>query len=294
MGSLRRSALAAAAVLLALLRAAPAAAQVVQGTVVDARTEAALQGVNVALLDAAGARAAITVTDAQGAFLLRVPREGSFRITASRVGYATSSTDLGMVGGRVSLTLPIRLASAAIEMGPLVVTAEAPRFPPDPRLAPTGFNERRERGPGVFWTREQLLASNPARMSALGYVLPGVRPVPAGYSGGGDVVMHRSGCLPSIWIDWRLARPGGLRLVGHSPGRPTTHDSRRAQPSPPQGPSLDELVTPTEVEGLEVYRSASEVPATFTSSSDCGALVIWLRQAPESDEMRDGRVSREQ
>lgn len=42
---------------------------------------------------------------------------------------------------------------------------------------------------------------------------------------------------------------------------------------------LDELVNPTEVATVEVYPSASEMPAEFGGSTgQCGSIVIWTRR----------------
>jgi hypothetical protein len=42
---------------------------------------------------------------------------------------------------------------------------------------------------------------------------------------------------------------------------------------------IDQILSPYEVEAVEVYRRAGEVPAQFGPES-CGAIVIWTRQRP--------------
>jgi hypothetical protein len=42
---------------------------------------------------------------------------------------------------------------------------------------------------------------------------------------------------------------------------------------------IDQILSPYEVEAVEVYRGAGEVPAQFGPES-CGAIVIWTRQRP--------------
>lgn len=41
---------------------------------------------------------------------------------------------------------------------------------------------------------------------------------------------------------------------------------------------IDEFVVPADVEAVEVYRRASELPARFGGATEgCGAVVIWTR-----------------
>ena len=46
-------------------------------------------------------------------------------------------------------------------------------------------------------------------------------------------------------------------------------------------PELDDVVRPDDIEAIEVYRSASQVPAEFGGNSmftRCGVIVIWTRR----------------
>ena len=271
---LRPTALLAA---LLLLGWAPLGAQVVRGHVMDDRNGERLGLAEVVLLDARGRSVAQTRTDARGEFSLSVPGEGSYRVTATRMGYRDFSTEVGQVGGHVSLTLQIRLPMGAVAMERVVVTAPRARF----RGAATeirgveGFGERRRAARGIFLSRDEIERRNPLEMSAMVRTLPGVLPAPSA-SGGGDVVMRGSTCLPSVWIDGALVRPGSYRHPAEW--------GRRASPVSLRGGwmSFDELVAPDEVEALEVYRGAGEVPPVFAGSApSCGALVVWRRQAAD-------------
>ena len=289
MGRLRIPALAATLLLLAVPAAsqvargrAANASPVVEGQVVDDRGGTPLVSVNVALVDAGGVTVAHTTTDEAGVFTLQVPREGSYRVAARHIGFQPYTEELGPLGGQVSLKLPpIRLRAGVVEMDALVITAEA-RRPRSPRLVSAGFHERCGARRAACVTREEILRDNPGLMSVVVRRLPGVRYAPAALSaGGGDVVLARGGsCLPSIWIDGGQARPGGHRPGELPPGMPA--------PLPmAHGQSLDELVNPNEVEGVEVYRNALDVPAGFAGSSPaCGALVFWLRGAPLRDDVQ--------
>ena len=42
---------------------------------------------------------------------------------------------------------------------------------------------------------------------------------------------------------------------------------------------IDQFISPMDIEAIEVYRSASEVPARFTTAaSNCGVILIWSRR----------------
>jgi hypothetical protein len=47
--------------------------------------------------------------------------------------------------------------------------------------------------------------------------------------------------------------------------------------------AIDEVLLPPDVEGIEVYRGLSTVPAEFLSPlASCGVIVIWTRRAAPS------------
>lgn len=280
MGCLRTSALTA---LLLLGWAASARAQQVSGQVLDERSGEILSSVNVTLLDAAGRSVAMTRTDAQGAFALSVPSEGAYRLRAEGVEYGPLNTELVQVGGRVSLRLVMRLPMREVKLDALNVVA-ARRSASAVRLEGTGFVSRRHTNAGLFLTREEIERQNPMEMTAVVRMLPGVILVPSDPAAqGGDVVMRGSSCLPSVWVDGAMVRPGGYRTPDqHRVRKPTLYHTVSFWMS------FDELVDPDEVEGLEVYRSALEVPAVFAGANPtCGALVVWRRPVGTEDELRE-------
>ena len=47
-----------------------------------------------------------------------------------------------------------------------------------------------------------------------------------------------------------------------------------------RGETIDNVVDPTALEGIEVYAHAAEVPVEFQGPwSNCGAIVLWTRGA---------------
>ncbi len=71
-------------------------------------------------------------------------------------------------------------------------------------------------------------------------------------------VLLRNRCLPSLWIDGVNVRSSGGA----------------------NGPRvrIDDFLSPVEIEGIEIYRSASEVPPRYGGTgASCGVILIWTR-----------------
>lgn len=268
--------------LLLVLVAAPLAAQQVRGRVVDEGGQS-VKAATVFLLDGEGRRVVGTHTDDEGAFQLRVPREGSYRLRAQRIGYGEALTDTMQVGGRVSLELTLQLSVRAVALAPLNITAQ--QHPRVPRLVSVGFYRRQEQGQGEFFEREDIERQRPVQMSALVRQVPGVLVMGGGTFAGDVVMMRGSQCLPSVWLDGRLARPGGrLEAESRSEWSSAMAEarlspfSRREVRVRHRTVAMDELITPHEVEAVEVYRGPAETPAIFAfTAASCGAVVVWTQ-----------------
>lgn len=146
--------------------------------------------------------------------------------------------------------------SAVVRLEPLDVRVE-----PRPRGGKmTGFHRRRSRGAGEFITRGEIDRHDPTRLSDMVHLRAGVASFSYGDgSGRRTVAMRRSAALGAR---------GGCRIQYWVDGAPLPGVSRFA---------LDEL-SPEDVEGIEIYRGPSEVPARFNRrGSPCGVIVVWTR-----------------
>jgi hypothetical protein len=145
-------------------------------------------------------------------------------------------------------------ASLSVQLAPEVMEVEgvAALATRNPFLEEGGFYERQAQGFGVTFTREQLASLGVYQTSDVFRTLSGVGFDYAG-SPTAPFISFRQGCRPDVVLD-------GANL----------------------GPNvrLDDLVNPSDIEGLEVYRGAT-VPGTLSSSS-CGAVMVWtLSRTPE-------------
>jgi hypothetical protein len=109
------------------------------------------------------------------------------------------------------------------------------------------FYERKARNPwGTFIDREELERRRPLWMSDVLRMIPGVRVIPTRY---GNAIRVRD-CAPTLWLD-------GMPL---------------------RGTEVDEVVAPSDVAGVEVYRSMAGMPVEFMDMrTNCGAIVVWTR-----------------
>lgn len=229
------------------------------GQVVDETTGAPVPGVLVEFLDVRDRPRRRTTTDAEGNFVLGRLPAGEFSLRASSVGYQRTQTPSWWIDSGEVLSVTIRIHSDVILLAPLEVTARSLTR----SAVLSGFYDRMDRRViGTFITREEIEERNPTLVTDLFYTLPGVqltavqggahtRMVSMGRSmfaaGGGD-------CPVQVYVDGILAT--------------------RGEPASP-----DELASPQDLEGIEVYRGLAGVPAEFlTPEARCGVIALWTRR----------------
>lgn len=240
---------ATAALLLAI--AAPAGAQTVHGRVLERGSDAPIAAVTVELRagDIVRARAQ---TDSGGMFDLDIPGAGIYRLSAERVGYAAVLSEQVRVASLDSLDVLFHMAADAVGLAPVQVTA-AKRFT-SPLIA--AFYERAAaRRQGRFMTREQISVMRSVRTSDVLRRMAGLSMRPT--RRGGVTLRARGGCEPLVFIDGMHVNMYGTTF------------------------SVDELVRPDDLEGIEVYSGAS-VPIQFVRDgpmgTNCGAVMLWTKQ----------------
>lgn len=149
-------------------------------------------------------------------------------------------TDTLQVSPDENLELVLPLSVDPIPLEPIVVVAD--RVP-----MPKRDYERRSLSRSVFLiTREEIEERRPRFLSELLNRVPGgivVATPPAGYT-----LLLRGQCRPGIWMD----------------GVPVPYVS-----------SIDQLLSPQDVEAVEVYHGF-ELPVEFGVNS-CGGVLIWTR-----------------
>lgn len=246
---------------------APAGPSRVLGVVVDLESGRPVEGAIVT----AGETGVQALSDAQGRFLLRDVPPGRHALRFQHVAFGSVSEPVEVAAGR-TLEVEARLVPRAFELEPIIVTALR-----DWKLDRVGFYERKEwaekTGRGVFLTQKDL-EGRAGRIHGVFNGLPGITvqrfcgdgpckflPVTRGAPARGFWNM----CPMDVFIDGTNARLFRFGAAGRGLGL----DVRAG---------IDEVVAPSEVTAIEIYRSASELPAEFGGATEgCGAVAIWTR-----------------
>lgn len=256
------------AALLAASLAAPLGAQTIRGRVVDAASGEAVPQATVTAVTTEDRGAGRTRTAADGTFELDLRAAGTMRLRGERAGYQASLSQPLDVGIREVVEVTLRMSPQALSIEPLTVTGRVQ--PPRSRvLELNGFYDRERGGFGRFVHREDIDRHPEHNLVHTLARVPGVvidvdrrgREI-ISFSRGRTVGTLRRAqmaqqdiCFPLIYLDGSLMRYG-----------------------PPDDVQLDDVVKPDMIDGIEVYRSAAEIPPQFNGSgAGCGVIVIWTR-----------------
>lgn len=240
-----------AAVLLAGA-AAPASAQIVRGRLVEAGSSQPIAGADVraVLGDSAVASAQ---SSGNGAFLLVLPQPGTYRVRVDRIGYASGLSDeLEAAAGEVLETV-IQLSVAAVPLPPVMVVERRSLGASADFYRRMGNGQRT--GVGRFITRTQLDSASTLTSALTSEPLVSVVYDDRGM--GRPVLLSQGGCVPRLYLN------GAQITIG-------------------LGESLDEMVDPHNLEGVEIYRNRNEMPMDFAGPGECGAIAMWTRPGDPS------------
>ncbi len=227
-------------------------AQTVIGTVTDQDTGAPIAGAVIELVAGDGSASIGAQTDSVGMFLIVAAAAGQFVVNVTHPEYVSVTVgDLALELDE-ALEIEILMGRDVVPLDPLRVTARR-----SGRLS--GYYDRLDR-PGFarFITRDEIARRPGARTTDLLRDVPGVhvRHVRT-TTGTGDylITMRLGQCLPVVYIDGIQVRQG----LGSGP---------------------DLMLRPEMIEGIEVYRGSSGVPAQFVSDG-CGVVAFWTRTGQE-------------
>ncbi len=257
-----------AAVIIGALGTPASAQQVLRGTISDDSTRRAIVGAEVTFDSAGTAR---VISDRGGRYLIAVPA-GATSIMVRAVGYRPLTAPIA-AGGNDTTIVDFRLTGQAVRL-PDVITSTG--RPATPSARTMEFERRRQTGTGAYLTRAQLAQNEALSPSALLRVLRGMRliPRPSSCGGGYAAATLRTGSAGQklhCISDPRQTFPAGCYLSIVLDGRSLwAYDS-------PEPPNIDEF-TLHNMEAIELYRGAGEIPPEFNQSgASCGVLVLWSR-----------------
>jgi len=256
--SVRRSAIVTS---LLVLQATAARAQTTTGSIegfVRDSVGRPLVGARIVPLGDGAGRTPIE-TDGDGRYHVRLVPVGANRLWVGRIGFRPDSLTVKVVAGEITRV------DFVLNETPRMLPDEIVEATPDPSRGKMGaFNKRKARGVGSFVTRAEIEKRQPATISELLRTLPGVH------------ISQRMAGEPQP-IDMQRSRSSSMQSTCvvqlYVDGQPY-----------PNG-NIDDFA-PLTLEGVEVYRSASEIPADFrTRNATCGLISLWTRD-PEAARRR--------
>ena len=189
----------------------------------------------------------VTATDVGGSFVFRGVPPGARIVRVRAVGWKPVAFEIDLEPG-AERTGKIGLERAVVRLSELKAIGDSGMDTPAARRL-GGFEFRRRHNAGTFRDRTAIDRLNALLTGDLLRNIPGVRVV----SGAIDTHVKFMRCLErvSVWIDGDKVRTSG--------------------PDEALG-----LISPNDIEAIEVYRGVSQIPAEFLDDS-CAAIVIWTR-----------------
>ncbi len=249
------------ALLFLLLGGAPLQAQhVLQGRVTDT-TNVGLPGVEVVL----PALKQTATTDAEGYYRIVGIPGGPRRIVMRKIGFQPLNSLHTLIADTV--VLDVRMAPLEVVLPTIEVTAWGLEPVPAKLRA---WAERRERGEGTFFDSAFLRENEHRQLKEVLRRVIGYRQVRftdgAGY---GAATGTRSISLSKRTKP--IGAPDACYMTVYLDGAMIWRSGSKATP-----PDLDNFPI-QQLAAIEVFTSASEMPAQFNTSSTCGVLSLWTR-----------------
>jgi Carboxypeptidase regulatory-like domain/TonB-dependent Receptor Plug Domain len=194
-----------------------------------------------------------THTNDAGGFRIPNTPVGAVKVTVRRLGFEQTTVDLMLRAGQQDSLVVALTAIAANLPGVLVEDEHMTR---SKRLL-AGFWERRSRGFGHYYTRDEIEKRDAHDFADIVRMTPSVSIVSV--NGRKQIRFSRSpgirgDCPPQYWVD-------GMRIESATP---------------------DEF-PPQDVEAIELYAGSATIPPQFAPriqtmrTQTCGAVVIWTR-----------------
>ncbi|HSY82594.1 MAG TPA: carboxypeptidase regulatory-like domain-containing protein [Gemmatimonadaceae bacterium] len=224
---------------------------VVVGRIVDEK------GAPVPHVDVARAGSHIkTATGDSGRFALRDLPAGSQTIQVRKVGFTATDTAL-MLSSKSPVEFAMTLHSAAVTLSKVNVDAAR-----EAALERVGFEHRRKAGFGHFLTADDANNRGAVRLSDLARTIPGL-----------IVRETRSG--QQVILQGRGKSTSNRGCVAYMVDNAPFYDR-------PLG-SIDDVVRPEDIIGLEVYDAAEAPPALVVAPMNCSVIVIWTKATSGGD-----------
>lgn len=224
--------------------------QLLFGQLLDQATRQPISGAMVQMLNAENELLLVVQTAQDGRYQLLAPTAGRFRIVVSRIGYEEGGSDLIRLEAGQSLQANLILPPAPIAIAGVTAEVEARPWQVEQPAVLWPYFERRDfygkLGQGRFVDREAL----------------------EGWSGGIETIPEVQQMLMTMQVR------GGLMV-----GIPCTEPAWFLDGFRLRDANINDFIGVNQIEGIEIYRRATEIPGEFGGSdSQCGVVAIWTRR----------------
>lgn len=244
-----------------LVAATPVSAQhVLQGRVTDT-TNVGLPGVEVVL----PALKQTATTDAEGYYRIAGIPGGPRRIVMRKIGFQPLNSLHTLIADTV--VLDVRMAPQEVVLPTIEVTARG--LEPVPAKL-RGWAERRERGEGTFFDNTFLRENEHRQLKEVLRRVIGFRLVRF-FDGAGYGAATGTRTISLSQRPAPIGAPNACYMTVYLDGALMWRSGSRSTPPDLDGFPLHQLAA------IEVFRSASEMPAQFNSDAACGVLSMWTR-----------------
>lgn len=227
---------------------------ILSGLVVEAESGVPVRGATVQILGSPRR----TFSDDAGHFSFPFLKPGPVHLRVTRLGYQTAD-GLVEVGGGQEVAVEVRMATEAIPLEPIVVTATRKALTLPGAL---DLERRVNSGWGEFVLSDEIELRSPTKVTDL---LRGTGVEVLG--NGAAIFMRRSGCAPLVYMDdQKLTRC------------PRGQVSSDCNPYTEAAEAVN-LLVPAMIYAIEIYRGPAQTPGQYLdSNSRCGVILIWTRR----------------
>lgn len=201
-----------------------------------------------------------TTTDSDGEFTVWVRNPGSYTVRVQVLGFQPAETDVLELGPDEVKRIQVPMSVDVFDVEGIEVTGQR-REP----IFMRGVRERQQSGFGTVYTREDLEFRSGSAVQDILRTQPGMRIIRQIGDGQVGIQTGRAppgvsrACYATVYVD-------GVQVF----------DASSPQPADNVLQVLD--LRADEIEAMEVYRGAAQVPAEFSGlGSDCGVIAVWTR-----------------
>lgn len=268
----------ASLILFFLVASVPASAQIevmglvpgprgLKGLVLDAGSYEPIANPTVFLRDSLGTIVVMTTGDDEGNFALQPPAPGTLELEINRIGYSPIEAVVEIPeSGILSLLVMVSFEPIPLDE----VEASVRKRPRRSEMTLAGFEARRVDGPGHYFDEEEIEERHPTQITDLLTRIPGMSQLRIRgrivdmkvlRAQGGSFQRAMTPCFADLWLDGIRVREGGYLSAASTV------------------PWMNDIISPENIGGIEVYSGPSQTPIQFNSSSGmCGVIVIWSRR----------------